>query len=105
VFNRPQGITVLGSSGEVVIADKDNHRVQIFDSEGKYKQHFGTEGKEADGELYRPTGIASDVHGNLLVADLTSWLQVFSTSAPTATSDCMAIRERALHGVQTVRLQ
>jgi hypothetical protein len=77
-FDVPRGITVLGSSGEVVVADCDNHRVQIFDSEGKYKRQFGTEGKE-DGQLYYPVGLASDAHGNLLVMDDTDWLQVFDS--------------------------
>jgi DNA-binding beta-propeller fold protein YncE len=77
-FDYPEGITVLGSTGEVVVADRDNHRVQIFDSEGKYKRQFGTEGKEADGQLYEPSGLASDAHGNLLVVDYTNRLQVFN---------------------------
>jgi tripartite motif-containing protein 2/3 len=76
-FDVPRGITVLGSSGEVAVADHHNYRVQIFDSEGNYKRQFGTEGKEADGQFNRPTGLASDAHGNLLVVDLTNRLQVF----------------------------
>jgi DNA-binding beta-propeller fold protein YncE len=76
-FKDPYGITVLGSSGEVAVADRNNHRVQIFDSEGKYKRQFGTEGKEADGQLFGPTDLASDAHGNLLVVDNTNRLQVF----------------------------
>jgi hypothetical protein len=77
-FTDPQGITVLGSSGKVAVADCNN-RVQIFDSEGKYKRQFGTGGgKEADGELICPAGLASDAHGNLLVTDCTNRLQVFS---------------------------
>jgi DNA-binding beta-propeller fold protein YncE len=76
-FKVPQGITVLGSSGEVAVADRMNHRVQIFDSEGNYKRQFGTEGKEEDGQLYFPSGLASDAHGNLLVVDFTNRLQVF----------------------------
>jgi DNA-binding beta-propeller fold protein YncE len=70
-------IVVLGSSGGVAVADRMNHRVQIFDSEGNYKQQFGTKGKEAGGQLYLPTGLASDAHGNLLVTDFTNRLQVF----------------------------
>jgi DNA-binding beta-propeller fold protein YncE len=76
-FHHPHAITVLGSSGEVAIADHTNHRVQIFDSEGNYKRQFGTEGKQTDGQLFRPAGIASDAHGNLLVTDCTNRLQVF----------------------------
>ena len=68
---------MLGSSGEVAVADFKNHRVQIFDSEGKYKRQFGTKGKEADGQLFCPTDLSSDAHGNLLVVDRTNRLQVF----------------------------
>jgi DNA-binding beta-propeller fold protein YncE len=78
-FTCPQGITVLGSSGEVAVTDRLNHRVQIFDSEGNYKRQFGTEGEEADGQFYYPTGLASDAHGNLLVVDDTNRLQVFDS--------------------------
>jgi hypothetical protein len=76
-FKYPCGITVLGSSGEVAVADRYNYRVQIFDSEGNYKRQFGTEGQEADGQFYLPSGLASDAHGNLLVTDHTNRLQVF----------------------------
>jgi DNA-binding beta-propeller fold protein YncE len=76
-FKTPLGITVLGSSGEVAVADCDNHRVQIFDSEGNYKRQFGTEGKEEDGQFFSLSGLTSDAHGNLLVVDLTNRLQVF----------------------------
>jgi DNA-binding beta-propeller fold protein YncE len=75
-FDRPIGITVLGSSREVAVADRNNHRVQIFDSEGNYKRQFGTEGQE-DGQLYGPASLVSDAHGNLLVVDRTNRLQVF----------------------------
>jgi DNA-binding beta-propeller fold protein YncE len=81
-FNHPRGITVLGSSGEVAVADTNNHRVQIFDREGNYKRQFGSRqlstGKEADGQLFRRAALASDVHGNLLVLDETNRLLVFS---------------------------
>jgi hypothetical protein len=75
-FHYPRGITVLGSSGEVAVVDEGNHRVQIFDSEGKYKRQFGTKGKE-DSQLFNPTGLVSDAHGNLLVLDRTNRMQVF----------------------------
>jgi DNA-binding beta-propeller fold protein YncE len=78
-FICPRGITVLGSSGEVAVADRTNHHVQIFDSEGNYKRQFGTGGKEADGQFFGPTDLASDAHGNLLVMDGTNRLQVFDS--------------------------
>jgi hypothetical protein len=76
-FVSPRGITVLGSSGEVAVADRNNHRVQIFDSEGKYKRQFGIGGEEEDGQFDCPEGLTSDAHGNLLVMDTTSRMQVF----------------------------
>jgi hypothetical protein len=77
-FHSPVGITVLGSSGEVAVADRNNHRVQIFDREGNYKRQFGSEGKAADGQFFLPSALASDAHGTLLVLDFTNRLQVFS---------------------------
>jgi DNA-binding beta-propeller fold protein YncE len=77
-FCSPRRISVLGSSGEVAVADFNNHRVQIFDSEGNYKRQFGTKGKEADGQLSEPMDLASDAHSNLLVVDATNRLQVFN---------------------------
>jgi hypothetical protein len=77
-LNGPDGITVLGTSGEVAVTDYHNNRVQIFDAKGRYVAQFGNGGTEADGTLIGPTSIASDVHGNLLVTDKTIRLQVFS---------------------------
>jgi hypothetical protein len=77
-FMGPTALAILGSSGEVAITDSDNHRIQIFDAKGKYKRQFGIEGKEHDGHFNYPVGLASDAHGNLLVTDYTTRLQVFS---------------------------
>jgi DNA-binding beta-propeller fold protein YncE len=71
------GITVLGSSGEVAIADRRGHRIQILDQSGNRKRQFGTNGEE-DGQFSKPAGLTSDAHGNLLVTDNTNRLQVFS---------------------------
>jgi DNA-binding beta-propeller fold protein YncE len=76
-FTSPTEVTVIGSSGEVAVADCNNG-VQIFDNEGKFMRKFGGMGKEADGEFYVPAGLASDAHGNLLVVDHTNRLQVLS---------------------------
>jgi DNA-binding beta-propeller fold protein YncE len=73
----PCGLTVLPSA-EVAVADWFNHRVQIFDSKGNYARQFGTKGGQKNGQLQSPTGLASDAHGNLIVTDYTSRLQVFS---------------------------
>jgi hypothetical protein len=77
-FNSPWGITALLQGKEVAVADSNNHRIQIFDSEGNYKRECGVQGKAADGAFFNPAGLASDAHGNLLVTDVTNRLQVFS---------------------------
>jgi DNA-binding beta-propeller fold protein YncE len=77
-LDSPSGITVLASSGEVAVADRSNHRVQIFDGEGVYMREFGGESADADGKFQRPVGLTSDAHGNLLLTDYTNRLQVFS---------------------------
>jgi DNA-binding beta-propeller fold protein YncE len=86
-LNSPSGITVLEPTGEVAVADRSNHRIQIFDGNGKYMRQFGgevqTRGEvqtpaEANGKFQRPVGLTSDAHGNLLVTDYTNRLQVFS---------------------------
>jgi tripartite motif-containing protein 2/3 len=95
----PRGITVLGSSGEVAVADCCNDRVQIFDSEGKYKRQFGTKGKE-DGQLYLPIGLASDAHSNLLVVDGTNRLQVFDPEGKhLCTRSDLGLREASTKGI------
>jgi DNA-binding beta-propeller fold protein YncE len=99
-FNYPYGITVLGSSGEVAVADYNNHRVQIFDHEGNYKRQFGNEGREADGQFANPSALASDVHGNLLVLDNTSRLQVFSPeSKHLCTRNDLGLKKSASKGI------
>jgi hypothetical protein len=50
------------------VCDFKNHRVQIFDSSGRFVRGFGRHGK-APGELQNPSGIAVDQFGYLYVAD------------------------------------
>jgi DNA-binding beta-propeller fold protein YncE len=98
-LNCPRGITVLGSSGEVAVADEGNHCVQIFDSEGNYKRQFGTEGKE-DGQFFGPSGITSDAHGNLLVVDSTNRLQVFDPEGKhLCTRSDLGLHESMIKGI------
>ena len=45
--------------GKVYVADEDNHRVQVFTSEGKFLKMFGRPGAGRD-ELRRPDGVVID---------------------------------------------
>ena len=40
-LNNPQGVTVDNRTGNIYIADHDNHCVKVFDSTGKYLFKFG----------------------------------------------------------------
>jgi len=54
--------------GSMVVTDHNNHKVQIFDSNGKLLFQFGVRGKD-DGEVWYPTGVAVDKYNNIYVAD------------------------------------
>lgn len=51
-FAEPSGIAVT-REGDVVVADTNNHRIQVFDSYGNFKFFFGEPGKR-DGQLLYP---------------------------------------------------
>ena len=79
-FNRPTGVAVDRQSGHIVVADCDNHRVQVFTSDGSFVRAFGIEGHD-DGEFNRPFGVAIDPrNGDIVVADtMNHRLQVFTS--------------------------
>ncbi|CAF3649255.1 unnamed protein product [Rotaria sp. Silwood1] len=55
-FNAPHGFC-LGIDEEIIVADTNNHRIQIFDKNGEYKYQFGMPGKE-EGQLWYPRKVA-----------------------------------------------
>ena len=66
-FNYPRGMTVT-SSGNVLIADTNNDRIQKFSLNGVFLSVIGGKG-EGLGEFREPCGIATDPTGNIYVAD------------------------------------
>ena len=66
-FQDPRGIAV-DEAGNVYVADSGNHRIQVFDSSGKFLTQWGSQGMEA-GQFQDPWGIAVDQAGNVYVAD------------------------------------
>ena len=66
-FEDPHGIAADGS-GNVYVADTQNHRIQKFSSDGTFITKWGSFGS-GDGEFINPQGIAVDSSGNVYVAD------------------------------------
>jgi len=66
-FNYPWGIAV-DSSGNVYVAEPNNHRIQKFSSSGDFITKWGTEGS-GNGQFRAPYHIAVDSSGNVYVAD------------------------------------
>ena len=77
MFMYPGGVAVTAKD-EVVVADNQNHRVQVFDSNGTLLRTFGHQGEKA-GEFMYPTGIVIDKGRNIFI---TEWgyhrVQIFS---------------------------
>ena len=70
-FDCPHGIFIDRRKGdlELYVADRTNHRVQVYDMEGRFKRSFG------DDFLSRPSGFVTD--GDLMViAELRARLAV-----------------------------
>ena len=77
MFNHPGGVAV-NARDEIAVTDRDNHRVQIFNSDGKYLRSFGRQGNKA-GEFNYPMGITYHENGNIFVADQNNHrIQIFS---------------------------
>ncbi|CAD5112206.1 unnamed protein product [Dimorphilus gyrociliatus] len=76
-LSRPWGICT-NKHGYIIVADRSNNRIQIFDSEGKFVRMFGSLGSQ-QGQLDRPAGVACNVMDNIIVADKDNHrVQVFS---------------------------
>lgn len=55
-FSSPHGFC-LGVEEEIVVADTNNHRIQVFEKTGDFKYQFGIPGKE-EGQLWYPRKVA-----------------------------------------------
>ncbi|XP_047003215.1 brain tumor protein [Schistocerca americana] len=55
-FTEPSGVAV-NAQNDIIVADTNNHRIQIFDREGRFKFQFGECGKR-DGQLLYPNRVA-----------------------------------------------
>ena len=67
-FDCPLGVAV-NNRDEIAVTDGENHRVQVFRSDGTFLRCFGGRG-HGKGEFDVPFSITFDETGNLLVADM-----------------------------------
>ena len=63
----PYGVAV-NERDEIVVTDTDNHRVQVFSSDGTYLRSFGRKG-DKQGEFNWPAGIAFDKNSRSVMVD------------------------------------
>ena len=67
MFKNPLGVAGTDTD-EIVVADENNHRVQVFDSNGTFLRSFGHQGQNA-GEFSHPFGIVIDRDRNIFVSE------------------------------------
>ena len=80
-FIGPFGIT-CNRSGNVYVADRENHHIQVFTAEGKFLRIFG----EGSVELKGPTDIAMDSNDMVYVVDDSHRVYVFTPGEQLVTS-------------------
>ena len=66
-FKDPTDVAV-SASGNVYVADRQEHRIQKFDANGVFVTKWGSHGS-GDGQFLSPTAITVDASGNVYVAD------------------------------------
>ena len=67
-FNVPIGITVHPTTGQIFIADNDNHRIQVLDKDLAYSHSFRKRGSSPE-QFNDPWDVTFDNEGYLYVAD------------------------------------
>lgn len=78
-FEGPYGIAVA-PNGNIVVCDRNNDRVQVFNSSGVFQFAFGTSGT-GNGQFDRPAAVTVLSNNNIVVADTSnSRVQIFNSA-------------------------
>ncbi len=73
-FDEVRGVEVDNSNGHIIVADRDNNRIQVFDSTGGFLFKFdGSSGEDDCSAFDEPKAVAVDGSGNIYVADFQSF--------------------------------
>lgn len=67
-LDRPQALTLTPDGRELLVVDAGNHRINVYDREGRLRRHIGTAGS-GPGQLKYPYDIAMAPDGSLYVAE------------------------------------
>lgn len=67
-FVWPVDVSINQFNDQILIADSGNHRVQIFESNGRYVKTFGKMGNR-EGQLNTVSGLFIDSMSNIFVVD------------------------------------
>ena len=67
MLDGPWGVAV-NERDEIAVTNYNNHRIQVFSSDGTYLKSFGRKG-DKQGEFNYPAGIAFDNNGHIVVVD------------------------------------
>jgi uncharacterized protein YjiK len=65
-FWHPEGVAYDPNNNRIIVADTYNHRIQVFDSNGKFLFKFGGKGS-SDGEFRNSRGVAYDPNNNRII--------------------------------------
>ncbi|KAK6171263.1 hypothetical protein SNE40_019489 [Patella caerulea] len=84
-FHFPRDV-ITTDDGDIIVADTNNHRIQILNQFGVFKTKIGKKGT-GNGEFNQPTGIDQLPNGGLVVADSKNRrIQIFSVNGKFKTS-------------------
>jgi DNA-binding beta-propeller fold protein YncE len=64
-LNQPVGITIDNATGEVYVADNENHRVVVFKLDGRFDRVIGNGYGQEPGKMFCPCGVA--LHKGLVI--------------------------------------
>lgn len=70
-FHDPRGVAIDVSRGQIVLANTDDHAIEIFSYQGRRLARFQHRVRSTDGSWQEglPRGVAVDASGSILVAD------------------------------------
>ena len=74
-FKYPQNVAVTNQE-EVFVADRDNHRIQVFTLQGVFQRMIGSKGN-GQGQFSYPCGVAVSNQGLFVTDSGNSRVQVF----------------------------